>query len=360
MATAGCRTWKRAAVWPRPLERAPFLGSVPPSCASRSSSPRGRLRWRPAVSNSATRVACGHEVTPHHPEGTAPAGSFTGRAGRALTAAATEESDVALCADPHTFGSFRAHRSGSTFILRHRGRRGARARDRRSGVTLPRTSGALWRSWLPRSAPGWPCRRRRYPHRAHRLRRSAAKRSPPLQACSERLGARARKKGTGPRSCASCRPATAPFEVVAVRQRDAQQPPGPARRRAAKPPNARLRHRVRRRTIARAHQSSRVVSMAGAQVGMAQQGCSEAAARPLRGRASRSARLRSCTSGTRRLVPAPSVLLRRAIRRVLTDDALRERAVRPRVWRAPPSRGPRRCWRRSCRRSERGCRAAPP
>lgn len=56
--------------------------------------------------------AAGHTVTLYHPTGEAPAWlAYRGRVAP-LEAAAGESSDVALCADGHTWGAFRAHRSG--------------------------------------------------------------------------------------------------------------------------------------------------------------------------------------------------------------------------------------------------------
>jgi glycosyltransferase involved in cell wall biosynthesis len=57
-------------------------------------------------------VAMGHEVTLHHPEGTPSAWlPFTGRTAT-LAAAGSSASDVAVCGDPDTYAAFRAHRSG--------------------------------------------------------------------------------------------------------------------------------------------------------------------------------------------------------------------------------------------------------
>ena len=57
-------------------------------------------------------VAMGHEVTLHHPEGTPPAWlPFAGRTAT-LAAAGSHASDVAVCGDPDTYAAFRAHRSG--------------------------------------------------------------------------------------------------------------------------------------------------------------------------------------------------------------------------------------------------------
>jgi len=56
-------------------------------------------------------VAVGHDVTLHHPEGTPPAWlPFSGRTAT-LAAAASSESDVAICGDGGTYAAFRAHRA---------------------------------------------------------------------------------------------------------------------------------------------------------------------------------------------------------------------------------------------------------
>ena len=56
-------------------------------------------------------VALGHEVTLYHPAGT-PAGwlPYSGRVAP-LSAAANESSDLAITADPHTYAAFRGHRA---------------------------------------------------------------------------------------------------------------------------------------------------------------------------------------------------------------------------------------------------------
>jgi glycosyltransferase involved in cell wall biosynthesis len=58
-------------------------------------------------------VRTGHAVTLYHPGGETPAWlAFSGVA-RPLAAAGNDISDLALCADPHTFDAFRAHRAGT-------------------------------------------------------------------------------------------------------------------------------------------------------------------------------------------------------------------------------------------------------
>lgn len=56
--------------------------------------------------------ALGHEVTLYHPDGTPPAWlAFRGRVEPLATAGGS--SDLAVCADPHTYAAFRAHRAGT-------------------------------------------------------------------------------------------------------------------------------------------------------------------------------------------------------------------------------------------------------
>jgi glycosyltransferase involved in cell wall biosynthesis len=54
-------------------------------------------------------TAEGHEVTLFHPDGGAPTWLPYSGVTRRLAEAATTESDVALCGDPHTYSAFRAH-----------------------------------------------------------------------------------------------------------------------------------------------------------------------------------------------------------------------------------------------------------
>lgn len=55
--------------------------------------------------------ALGHEVTLYHPEGSAPGWlRYAGRVAK-LDEAARGEADLAVCADPHTWEAFRAHRA---------------------------------------------------------------------------------------------------------------------------------------------------------------------------------------------------------------------------------------------------------
>ncbi|MFN8589229.1 MAG: glycosyltransferase family 4 protein [Candidatus Eisenbacteria bacterium] len=89
-------------------------------------------------------VARGHEVTLYHPDGSRPAWlEYRGRVA-ALTAAATETSDVAVCADPHTYGTFRAHESGRhVYYCVIEGDAGLQRALADPAVTLAANSGAL-------------------------------------------------------------------------------------------------------------------------------------------------------------------------------------------------------------------------
>jgi glycosyltransferase involved in cell wall biosynthesis len=53
--------------------------------------------------------AAGHRVTLYHPGGGTPGWLSYGGRVAPLTAAASERSDLAVCADPHTYSAFRAH-----------------------------------------------------------------------------------------------------------------------------------------------------------------------------------------------------------------------------------------------------------
>lgn len=57
--------------------------------------------------------ALGHEVTLYHPAGTPPAWLPFGGRVEPLAAAAGSSADLAMCADPHTYDAFRAHRAGA-------------------------------------------------------------------------------------------------------------------------------------------------------------------------------------------------------------------------------------------------------
>jgi len=91
-------------------------------------------------------VAMGHEVTLHHPEGTPPAWlPFAGRTAT-LAAAGSHASDVAVCGDPDTYAAFRAHRSGRPiYYCVIEGDAGLAAAVRDREVTLMANSGPLRR-----------------------------------------------------------------------------------------------------------------------------------------------------------------------------------------------------------------------
>lgn len=92
-------------------------------------------------------IATGHEVTLHHPEGTPPAWlPFAGRT-ETLAAAATADSDLAVCADPHTWPAFRAHRARThLYYCVIEGDPGLGPAISVPGVLLAANSGALRRS----------------------------------------------------------------------------------------------------------------------------------------------------------------------------------------------------------------------
>lgn len=88
--------------------------------------------------------ALGHEVTLHHPEGTAPAWlPFRGRVAP-LAAAAGAPADLAVCADPHTYGTFRAMPAGThLYYCVIEGDAGLARAAADAGVTLAANSRAL-------------------------------------------------------------------------------------------------------------------------------------------------------------------------------------------------------------------------
>ena len=97
-------------------------------------------------------VAMGHEVTLHHPDGAPPAWlPFAGRPAT-LAAAASSESDLALCGDAGTYAAFRAHRSRRpVYYCVLEGDPGLRAAIADREVTLMANSGPL-RRWVERRA----------------------------------------------------------------------------------------------------------------------------------------------------------------------------------------------------------------
>jgi len=97
-------------------------------------------------------VAMGHTVTLYHPSGEPPAWlPYSGRL-RPLAAAADESSDVAWCADPHTYGAFRSHAAAQhVYYSVIEGDAGAERAIADHGVRLAANSGALHAALARRS-----------------------------------------------------------------------------------------------------------------------------------------------------------------------------------------------------------------
>jgi glycosyltransferase involved in cell wall biosynthesis len=97
-------------------------------------------------------VASGHSVTLHHPAGTAPGWlPFAGEV-RPLGSARAERSDLAITADPHTYGEFRAHASGRhLYYCVIEGDPGLARALADAGVTLAANSSPLLRALTARS-----------------------------------------------------------------------------------------------------------------------------------------------------------------------------------------------------------------
>lgn len=96
--------------------------------------------------------AMGHEVTLYHPNGEPPTWLPHAGAVRQLGDAADATSDVAFCADPHTYPEFRAHAAGQhVYYCVIEGDPGLAAAIADPGVRLAANSGAL-RAALARRA----------------------------------------------------------------------------------------------------------------------------------------------------------------------------------------------------------------
>ncbi len=89
-------------------------------------------------------VAMGHAVTLYHPEGTPPSWiDYRGRVAP-LASAADERADLAITADPHTYGAFRHHAAERhVYYCVIEGDRGLERAARDAGVILAANSGAL-------------------------------------------------------------------------------------------------------------------------------------------------------------------------------------------------------------------------
>ena len=97
-------------------------------------------------------TALGHEVTLFHPGGEAPVWlAFRGRVAP-LAAAATATADLALCADPHTFDAFAAHEARThLYYCVIEGDPGAARATHSPRMLLAANSGALRRALASRS-----------------------------------------------------------------------------------------------------------------------------------------------------------------------------------------------------------------
>ncbi len=92
-------------------------------------------------------VAMGHEVVLHHPTGEAPAWLPFSGVTRTLKPAATTASDIALCGDAATYAAFRTHAARHhVYYCVLEGDPGLRTARADSGVTLMANSGALLRA----------------------------------------------------------------------------------------------------------------------------------------------------------------------------------------------------------------------
>lgn len=270
-------------------------------------------------------VACGHDVTLYHPEGVAPVWlDYRGRVAP-LTAAADGESDVAVCADPHTYGSFRGHRARRhVYYCVIEGDAGLERAVADPAVTLAANSGALRAKLAARShgpvLDGIGGIRTSF-FRPDPARRAAS----PLRVLVN--GRRSRpKKGTDLvlRALAGLDGKVPPFEIVLFDSVDAHNRQDP-RDGAPLPPNARFVIGPTQDELLALYQSSHVFVAAERKAGW----CNTA----LEGLATGCAVV--CTrSGTRDFaVHEQNALvawrhpffLRRAIKRVLADTALRER-----------------------------------
>lgn len=99
-------------------------------------------------------VAMGHRVTLYHPAGGPPAWLAYAGEVAPLAAARGTESDLAVCADPHTFEAFAAHRAPTRlYYCVLEGDPGVDRALAASGVRLAANSGPLRRR-LERRAPG--------------------------------------------------------------------------------------------------------------------------------------------------------------------------------------------------------------
>lgn len=270
-------------------------------------------------------VALGHAVTLYHPDGTPAAWlEYHGRVAP-LPRAAEESSDVAICADPHTYAAFRAHSAPiHLYYCVIEGDPGLELAMSDSGVTLAANSHALIDQVARRARrhvlDGVGGIRRSHFHPAPAERAAA-----PLRVLLNGRRSRA-KKGTDLvlRALAGLTGRVPEFEIVlfdSVDQHNRQDP----RDGAPLPPHARFVIGPSQAELAKLYQSSHVFVAAERKAGW----CNTA----LEALASGCALV--CTrSGTRDFaVHEQNALvawrhewfIRGAVKRLLTDEALRLR-----------------------------------
>jgi glycosyltransferase involved in cell wall biosynthesis len=269
-------------------------------------------------------VAAGHHVTLHHPDGTPPAWLEFHGAVAPLADAARSRSDLAFCADPHTWSAFRAHDSGRhVYYCVIEGDPGLRAAVADRDVTLAANSGPL-RAALERRA-GRPVLDGIGGIRTTRFRPDASRRADsPLRVLVN--GRRSRpKKGTDLvlRALAGLRDVP-PFDVVLFDTVDAHNRQDP-RDGAPLPPNARFVLGPSQDELVALYQSSHLFVAAERKAGW----CNTALEALASGCAlvtTRSGTRDFARDGDNALVTwRHPWFLRRAIARVLRDAALRGR-----------------------------------
>lgn len=268
--------------------------------------------------------ALGHEVVLHHPDGSPPAWlAFSGRVAP-LAAAASAPADLAVCADPHTYETFRAVTAAThLYYCVIEGDAGLARAASDPAVTLAANSQALRAS---------VARRARRPVldgiggiRTTHFRPDPAKRAAaPLRVLLNGRRSRA-KKGTDLVLAALRNLRGVPeFEVVLFDSVDAYNRQDP-RDGAPLPPNARFALNPTQDELAALYQSSHLFVAAERKAGW----CNTALEALACGCA-----LVCTSSGTRDFARDGEnalvtwrhpFFLRRAIRRVLADDVLRER-----------------------------------
>ena len=282
-------------------------------------------------------VGMGHEVTLHHPDGAPPA--WLPFAGRTVTLAAAEgsASDVAICGDAGTYASFRSHRSARhLYYCVVEGDPGLPATIADRDVTLMANSGPLRRT-LERRA-----------HRAvldgvggirtERFRPEPARRvASPLRVLVYGRRSRA-KKGTDLvlRALSRLEGRVPAFETVLFDALDPMTNRQDPRDGAPLPPNARFVLNPTQDELVALYQSSHVFVAAERKAGW----CNTALEALASGCAlvcTRSGTTDFARNGENALVSWRNPWsLRAAIRRLLTDAALRERLAAA----GPPSAAP--------------------